>query len=192
MKKLFCLLFFLPLALQAQDNSENTVLTNKKNEFRVDVLSAIVYTKASLSYERFFGKDWSTGFNANYSNSKKLNDDFDDGYRNNVPKFEFNPYVRYALSKSKSRYYFAEVFASYNGGDYKEITRLTDDNNIDYYTTRKSKYTDFGLGGSLGYKMYFKDSIALEFIVGFGSNLTNREKSPDVISRVGLNLGYRF
>jgi hypothetical protein len=189
MKKLFCLFLLLPLASQAQ---ENTVLANKKNEFRVDVLSAIVYTKASLSYERFFGKDWSTGFNVNFSNSNKLNEDFDNGYRNNVPKFEFNPYLRYALSKSKARYYFAEVFGSYNGGDYKEIIRITDMAMPDYYTTKKSKYTDFGLGGSLGYKMYFKDSIALEFIVGFGSNLTNREKSPDVISRVGLNLGYRF
>ena len=192
MKKLICLFFLLPLALQAQDGGENTVLANKKNEFRVDVLSAIVYTKASLSYERFFGKDWSAGFNVNFSNSEKLNDDFDNGYRNNVPKFEINPYLRYALSKSKSRYYFAEVFGSYNGGDFKEIILLTDENGIDYYTTKKSKYTDFGLGGSLGYKMYFSNSIALEFIVGFGSNLTNKKKSPDVISRVGLNLGYRF
>ncbi|MEO5777159.1 MAG: DUF3575 domain-containing protein [Flavobacterium sp.] len=189
MKKLFCLFLLLSLASQAQ---ENTVLANKKNEFRVDVLSAIVYTKASLSYERFFGKDWSTGFNVNFSNSNKLNEDFNNGYRNNVPKFEFNPYLRYALSKSKSRYYFAEVFGSYNGGDYKEIIRISGMAMPDYYTTKKSKYTDFGLGGSLGYKMYFNNSIALEFIVGFGSNLTNRDKSPDVISRVGLNLGYRF
>lgn len=192
MKKLICLFFLLPLAVHAQDGGENTVLANKKNEFRVDVLSAIVYTKASVSYERFFGKDWSTGFNVNFSNSDKLNDDFDNGYRNNVPKFEFNPYLRYALSKSKSRYYFAEVFGSYNGGDYKEIIRIADMAMPDYYTTKKSKYTDFGLGGSLGYKMYFNNSIALEFIVGFGQNLTNREKSPDVISRVGLNVGYRF
>lgn len=188
MKKIFSLVLLFSLASQAQ---ENTVLANKKNEFRVDVLSAIVYAKASLSYERFFANDFSTGFNVNFSNSNKLNEDFDNGYRNNLPKFEFNPYLRYALSKSKSRYYFAEVFGSYNGGDYKEIIRLTD-NNIDYYTTKKSKYTDFALGGSLGYKMYFKDSIALEFIVGFGSNLINKDKSPDVISRVGLNLGYRF
>lgn len=192
MKKLYCLLLILPLALQAQDGGENTILAGKKNEFRVDVLSAIVNTKASVSYERFFGKDWSTGFNVNFSNSNKLNDDFDNGYRNNVPKFEVNPYIRYALSKSKSRYYFAEVFGSYNGGDFKEIIRLTDDVGNDYYTTKKTKYTDFGLGGSLGYKMYFNNSIAMEFIVGFGSNLTNRDKSPDVISRVGLNLGYRF
>lgn len=189
MKKIICLLLLLPLASFAQENS---VLTNKKNEFRVDVLSAIVYAKASLSYERFLGKDFSTGINVNFSNSSKLNDDFDNGYRNNVPKYEFNPYVRYALSKSKARYYFAEIFGSYNGGDFKEIVRLTDENGIDYFSARKSKYTDVGLGGSLGYKMYFKDSIALEFIVGFGSNLTNRDKSPDVISRVGLNLGYRF
>lgn len=189
MKKLFCLLFLLSLTSQAQ---ENTILTNKKNEFRVDILSAIVNTKASLSYERFLGKDFSTGVNINFSNSSKLNDDFDNGYRNNVPKFEFNPYLRYALSKSKNRYYFAEIFGSYNGGDFKEIIRLVDENNNGYYTTLKSKYTDFGLGGSLGYKMYFHNSIALEFIVGFGSNLTNRNKSPDVISRVGLNLGYRF
>lgn len=189
MKKIFSLVLLFSLASQAQ---ENTVLANKKNEFRVDVLSAIVYAKASLSYERFFGKDFSTGFNVNFSNSNKLNDDFDNGYRKNLPKFEFNPYLRYALSKSKSRYYFAEIFGSYNGGDYKEIVRIVDMAQPDYYTTRKSTYTDFGLGGSLGYKMYFKDSIALEFIVGFGSNLTNREKSPDVISRVGLNLGYRF
>lgn len=179
------------MGLFAQENT-NTVLLGKKNEFRVDVLSALVYTKASISYERFIGKDFSTGFNVNFSNSNKLNEDFDNGYRNNVPKFEFNPYIRYALSKSKSRYYFAEIFGSYNGGDYKEIIRVSGMAQPDYYTTRKSTYTDFGLGGSLGYKMYFKDSFALEFIVGFGSNLVNRDKSPDVISRVGLNLGYRF
>ncbi len=191
MKKLYCLLLLLPLVINAQETT-NTVLENKKNEFRVDVLSALIYTKASLSYERFFGKDFSTGFNVNFSNSNKLNEDFDNGYRNNVPKFEFNPYIRYALSKSKSRYYFAEFFGSYNGGDFKEIVRVSGMAQPDYFTTRKSKYTDFGLGGSLGYKMYLKDSFALEFLVGFGSNLTNRDKSPDVISRVGLNLGYRF
>jgi hypothetical protein len=152
MKKFFSLFLLISLASQAQ---ENIVFSSKKNEFRVDLLSAVVYTKASISYERFFGKD-------------------------------------FALSKSKSRYYFAEIFGSYNGGDYKEIIRIGDMAMPDYYTTQKSKYTDIGLGGSLGYKMYFHESIALEFIVGFGSNLTNRDKSPDVISRVGLNLGYRF
>lgn len=189
MKKLLCLFLLLSVAVQAQESSP---LDNKKNEFRVDILSAIVWQKASLSYERFFSGNFSTGFNVNFSDSKQLNDDFDDGYRNNVPKFEFNPYVRYKLSKSYKSFYFAEVFASYNGGDYKEIIRLVDENGNGYYTTEKSKYSDFGLGGGLGYKMYIKESFAIEFLAGFGSNLTNREKSPDVISRVGFNIGYRF
>lgn len=189
MKKIMILLMFFSLASKAQ---ENTIIAGKKNEFRVDLLAVLVSNKASISYERFLSHNFSVGANVNFSDSKKLNDDFDQGYRNNVPKFEFNPYVRYALSKSASRYYFAEVFGSYNGGDYREIKRLVDANNTGYYSTLKSKYTDFALGGALGYKMYFKDRIALEFLVGFGSNLTNKAKSPDVISRVGINLGYRF
>lgn len=55
-----------------------------------------------------------------------------------------------------------------------------------------SKYTDVALGGSVGYKMYFNESIAMEVLVGYGYNLTNTEKSPDKISRVGINIGYRF
>lgn len=188
MKKLLFLFLLFSLNSQAQDSP----LLAKKNEFRFDVLSLLTSSKISVSYERFVGNSWSVGINTNFSNSKKLNEDFDNGYRNNVPKFEFNPYVRYALSKSKSRYYFAEVFGSYNGGDFKEIVRMVDENGNGYYTTLKSKYTDVGLGGSLGYKMYFNEKIALEFIVGFGKNLTNIDKSPDVITRVGLNLGYRF
>lgn len=188
MKKLIALILLFSGIAKAQESG----LTNKKNEFRVDVLSAITSSKASFSYERFFANDFSVGFNANFSNSKKLTEDFDNGYSNNLAKYEFNPYLRYALSKSKSRFYFAEIFASTNGGDFKEITRLVDENNNGYFTTKKSSYTDFGLGGSLGYKMYFKECIALEFLVGFGKNLTNTDKSPDVISRVGINLGYRF
>ncbi|MBF6642357.1 DUF3575 domain-containing protein [Flavobacterium sp. J49] len=189
MKKLLSLLLLLSLAAQAQESSP---LDNKKNEFRVDLLSALVWQKASLSYERFFGGNFSTGFNVNFSDSNQLNEDFDNGYRNNVPKFEFNPYVRYQLSKGKKSFYFAEAFASYNSGDFKEIVRMTDGSGNGYYTTEKSKYNDFGLGGGLGYKMYIKDAFVIEFLAGFGSNLTNRDKSPDVISRVGFNLGYRF
>lgn len=134
MKKVLLLLLLLSTVTQAQ---EKTGIDSKKNEFRVDVLSALVWQKASFSYERFFGGAFSTGFNLNFSDSGKLNDDFERGYRNNVPKFEINPYIRYQLSKGKTSFYFAEVFASYNGGDYKEIVRLTDENINGYYTTKK-------------------------------------------------------
>lgn len=174
----------------AQSNS-NSGIAFKKNEFRIDVLQAIAYGKIGLSYERFFERNFSVGVNANFSNSHKIEADFNNGFRNNIPRYEFNPYLRYALSKSKSRFYFAEVFGSVNGGDFKEIVREST-NGVGYYTIKQTQYTDFAMGGSLGYKMYFKEAFAVEFLVGFGSNLTNKAKSPDVISRVEFNFGYRF
>lgn len=188
MRKILILLAFAPLIVAAQENK----LEAKRNEIRFDVLSVITSGKFGLSYERFIGKDFSLGLNANFSSSNKTKSDFNASSRNNLPKYEINPYVRYALSKSKTRYYFAEVFASTNGGDFKEIVKRTDNFNNDYYTVDVTQYTDFGLGGGLGYKMYIQEAWVIEFLAGFGSNLSNREKSPDVISRVGLNIGYRF
>ena len=188
MKKLIFLLVLVPFTIIGQE----TKLEAKKNEFRFDVLSVVTSGKFGVSYERFLGNDFSVGLNATFSNSSKTKSDFNESSRNNLPKYEFNPYVRYALSKSKTRFYFAEIFASTNGGDFKEIVLKTDANNNNYYTTEVSKYSDFGLGGGLGYKMYLKEAWVIEFMAGFGSNLSNRDKSPDVIARVGLNLGYRF
>ncbi len=188
MKKIIILFLFTTLYVNAQESS----ISAKNNEFRVDVFSAIAFGRISLSYERFLGKNFSVNLNANFSNSNKIQNEFDGGSRNNLSKYEFNPSIRYALSKGKSSYYFVEMFTSANGGDYKEIIRAIDENGNGYYTTQFSKYTDFALGGGLGYKMYFKKAYAVELLVGFGKNLTNTIKSPDIISRVGINLGYRF
>jgi len=188
MKKILIALLLFSGIVNAQNES---AISNKKNEFRVDVLSAILSSKISISYERFFANDFSVGLNVNYSDSKKLTEDFEEGYTNNLAKYEVNPYVRYALSKGKTNYYFAEIFTSFNGGDFKEIIR-EENNGTAIYTTKISTYSDIAAGGSLGYKMYFKESIALELLVGFGYNLLNTDKSPDKITRVGINLGYRF
>jgi hypothetical protein len=132
------------------------------------------------------------GVTGSYSNSKKINDDFDKGNRNSFPKYEITPFVRYNLSKGTSSFYFAEVFADVNGGDFRETVLLTDENNNNYYTIQKSSYSDVALGASVGYKFYIKNHFGIEFLVGFGSNLFNKDKSPDVVSRVGLGVSYRF
>ena len=59
MKKLFSLFLLMSLASQAQETSP---LDNKKNEFRVDLLSALVWQKASLSYERFLFQEFFNRF----------------------------------------------------------------------------------------------------------------------------------
>ena len=189
MNKIWLLLFFSCVTtVNAQDDPE----IPQKNEIRINVLSIITSGKFGISYERFLKNDFSLGINCNFSNSQNTKDDYEAGFRNNLPSYEVNPFIRYALSKSKTRFYFAEIFTSLNGGDFKEIVQATDENGNGFYTIQNSTYTDIALGGSLGYKMYFKEKIALELIVGFGKNLFNTDKSPDVVSRVGLNLGYRF
>jgi len=186
--RLYVLLALLSFTfMNAQDST-----SVRKNEIRLDVLSLVASSKINISYERFLNDRFSTGVSANYGNSKKTNDNFDNGYRNTIPKYEIVPYLRYNLSKGISSFYFAEIFMSANGGDFKETIRLVDDNNNGYYVNQKSNYFDLAAGGGLGYKIYFKRKFAVEFLVGFGKNLINIDKSPDVISRVGLNFGYRF
>lgn len=192
MKKfLFLAVFFVQFA-GAQETADNDKMLDGRNEVRVDLLSLALKTQFNLTYERFLDEDWSVGVYGGYADSNKLSDDFDSGYRNNLPKYEVNPFVRYNLSKGQKSFYFAEVFISANGGDFKETVRKINGEGNGYYVNEKSTYSDFGVGGGLGYKLYIKEKFALELNVGFGANLFNTDKSPDMLSRVGLSFGYRF
>jgi hypothetical protein len=191
MKKLLLLLLFSIQLLQAQDSIPKSPLYSKKNEIRVDVL-ATALTRLNITYERFLNKNYSVGVSGIFSNNKKLRDDFDAGNINNFTKYEIIPFVRYNLSQGQRSFYFAEIFADINGGDFREIVLLTDAADNNYYAVAKSKFTDLALGAAVGYKYYIKDQIGIEFLVGFGSNLLNKEKSLDIISRVGLGVSYRF
>jgi len=192
MKKLALILFLSFQFMNAQEAGTKSVLATKRNEFRVDLLSLAVSSKMNLTYERFLNSSFSVGLSGSYTNSAKVNEDFDQGNRNNSPKYEVTPFVRYNLSKGISSFYFAEVFVAANGGDFRETVLLTDENNNGYYTIQKTKYSDVAVGAGVGYKFYIKDRFGLELLVGFGSNLFNKEKSPDILSRVGLGFSYRF
>jgi hypothetical protein len=189
MKKILLILLLCGPLINAQETASG--LAAKKNEVRVDLLSLVALSKYNLSYERFTDGKFSLGLSLNYANSNKINDDFDEGNRNTVPQYEITPFVRYRLSESLSRFYFAEVFASANGGDFREIVRKVD-NNVGYYEIEKSDYFDVAVGAGAGYKMYIKEQFAIELMVGFGVNTIDTDKSPDVFSRVGLSFGYRF
>jgi hypothetical protein len=194
MKKLLFIALLSVQFLQAQEAKvpDSVAIANRKNEFRIDVLSMIVYSEFNLTYERFLDEDFSVGVFGGFSNSNSKSDDFDSGHRNNLPKYEINPFMRYNLSKSPRHFYFAEVFLSVNGGDFKETVRKIDDAGDGYYVNEKSTYSDLGIGAALGYKMYIDQKFAIEFLVGFGTNIFNTDQSPDTISRVGLSFGYRF
>lgn len=191
MKKLLLLFLLCFQFIQAQDSIPKSPLYNKKNEIRIDVL-ATALTRLNLTYERFLDKKYSIGISCVYSNNKKLRDDFEAGNINNFTKYEVIPFVRYNFSQGRRNFYFAEIFANVNGGDYREIVLLTDADNYNYYTVVESNFIDLAMGAAVGYKYYIKDQFGIEFLVGFGSNLFNKTKSLDIVSRVGLGASYRF
>lgn len=195
MKKILLLALMSTAIGFAQEEPTRTVdtldISNRRNEIRTDLVGIVYYSKFNLTYERYLQKKWSVGITGGFSSSKKIDDDFDRGYRNYRPTYDITPFVRYRLSQSPRNFYFAEVFVSANGGDFKETVRRVEEG-IAYYVNEKSTYFDMGIGGGLGYKFYFKDQFAVELLVSFGANLLDTEKSPDVLSRTGLSIGYRF
>lgn len=188
MKKYLALIVFLPGFLWAQEQNEFQL---GSNEIKFDVASAIAVGRYQLSYERFIADSWSVGISGILVDSKSQKRDFETGNSRTLEDFEIIPFVRYSLSKSKIRYYFIEVFASYNSGSYRQLERLVD-NGIAYYGSVSYDYSDVALGGAIGHKFYLKEKFSVDIFVGAGKNLFQDGKSPDIISRVGLNLGYRF
>jgi hypothetical protein len=192
MKQLILLLCALPSLVLAQEMAPDTLMLGKKKEIRTDLVSVLAYSRINLSSEYFLNNTWSTGLSLGLSNSSSIDEDFDQGYRNNRPRYDLTPFVRYKLSKSSRNFYFAEFFVSANGGDFKEIVRIVETGGTAYYVNKKSTYFDVGAGGGLGYKLYIKDKFAIELLVSIGANLMNTDKSPDILSRTGLSFGYRF
>lgn len=191
MKKIILLVLLGSQWIQAQDTIPKSPITSKKNEIRVDVLS-LATARYNLTYEHFLGKNFSVGLSGRFSSNKKVKDDFNEGNINTYAKYEVIPFVRYNLSQGSRSFYFVEIFTNINGGDFREIVLLTDAANNSYYVIQKSKYSDLGVGAAVGYKYYIKDQFGIELLVGSGANLFNKDKSPDVLSRVGLGVSYRF
>ncbi len=197
MKKISYLLgLFLSVSAFAQTNdkySNDSIVSPilaKKNEVKVDVLNFIAYGKLGISYERFLNSDYSIGLTGVMFNKKSKTDNFlTDDTRTKID-YQIIPYVRYALSKSATNLYYIEAFANVNGGEYKELTTLN--NGVaDYIVVTKNSYNDLALGGAVGYKFYIKESFLIDLTVGIGKNLFHND-SPSTVSRIGINLGYRF
>ena len=197
MKKIsYLLVFFISFGAFAQ-SSETTAtdtivspILAKKNEVKIDVLNLAAFGKLGISYERFLNQDFSVGITGMMFNKKSKTDDFLTDDTRTLIDYQIIPYLRYAMSKSATNLYYLEGFVNFNGGEFKELTTL---NNglADYVVVTRNDYSDIALGGSVGYKLYFKESFVLDLTVGIGKNLLE-EKSPSTVARLGINLGYRF
>lgn len=160
-------------------------------EIRTNVLSAISQGGYNLSIEKKTSTAFSYGISFTKTLSPSLESKYENGNKSHLPNWDLTPFVRYKFSDSNRSYYFAEAFTAINQGKYKTIIRNTA---AEYavYQIEKGNYIDLALGGSMGYHILIKNNWTAEFLVGFGSNLLQRAKSPDVVSRVGLSIGYQL
>ena len=197
MKKIsYLLVLFLSVGAFAQSNettATDTIVSPilaKKNEVKIDVLNLAAFGKLGISYERFLNKDFSVGITGMMFNKNSKTDDFLTDDTRTLIDYQVIPYVRYAMSKSATNLYYLEAFSNINGGQYKELKTLNN-GTADYVVVTKKDYNDIALGAAVGYKLYFKESFVIDLTVGIGKNLFNSD-SPSTVSRLGLNLGYRF
>jgi len=197
MKKIsYLLVLFLSVGAFAQSNettATDTIVSPilaKKNEVKIDVLNLVAFGKLGISYERFLNKDFSVGITGMMFNKNSKTDDFLTDDTRTLIDYQVIPYVRYAMSKSATNLYYLEAFSNINGGQYKELKTLNN-GTADYVVVTKKDYNDIALGAAVGYKLYFKESFVIDLTVGIGRNLFNSD-SPSTVSRLGLNLGYRF
>lgn len=187
---LFC--FFLALGSYAQTNSDSLVspIVAKKNEVKIDGLNLISNGRLGISYERFLNSNFSVGITGMLLNKSSKEDKFATDDTRTLIDYQVIPYVRYALSKSAVNLYYVEAFTSINGGQFKELVTLNN-GAADYVITSVKDYNDVAIGASVGYKFYIKESFVVDVTIGMGKNLLHTD-SPKNISRLGINLGYRF
>jgi hypothetical protein len=181
------LLVMICFSATAQEKTEL-----KHYEIRTNVLSTFSQGNYNLSFEKKTSGNLTFGISGSITQSATLTEKFNNGNNANLPVWDITTFARYKLSKGSRSHYFAEVFSSLNHGQFKSFVRKTDDTNYANYIIEKERYTDVALGGGLGYKLLIQSKWTLEFFVGFGANIFNTKQSPNVVSRVGLNVGYQF
>lgn len=162
-----------------------------ENELRLDVVSLLAQGQLNLSYETFSDSPWSYGITAAVLVNSAKEDDFLEENHQHLAKWHAGPFVRYRLSEGRKTFYFVEASALYNSGDYRYIAEQTA-NGITTYRSSTDSYNDLALGGAVGVKVLFTESWGAEVAAGTGWNLLQGSESPDLVTRVGVRLVYRF
>ncbi len=164
---------------QSQDISNDS---QPRDEFKINAFNLIAFTYMDLSYERLLHEEASLGVSVlfNVGNDNEILDYF----RN----FSITPYYRQYFSKQYAEGFFVEGFGMLNSGE--DYYYSFDDQGNE--TNSGETYTDFALGISVGGKFVTKRGFIAEIYTGLGRNLLGDETAPEIVSRGGISLGYRF
>ena len=167
--KLTSLLFFISLALFAQENNEPA-----KNEIKLNAVYLIAGIP-EIGYEYFMNEESSLGIDLLFAI-----DDSD-------IRFATTPYYRLYFGKKPNTGFFAEGFGMLNISESYELLYF---NNLDVVEESVNE-TDFALGVAIGGKFITTKGLTFEFYGGIGRNLFN-ENSIETVPRFGLTFGKRF
>ncbi len=164
---------------QSQDISNDS---QPRDEFKINAFNLIAFTYMDLSYERLLHEEASFGVSVlfNIGNDNELLDYFRD--------FSITPYYRQYFSKQYAEGFFVEGFGMLNSGE--DYYYSFDDQGNE--TNSGETYTDFALGVSVGGKFVTKRGFIAEIYTGLGRNLLGDDTAPEIVSRGGISLGYRF
>ncbi len=173
-------MIFSFISIQAQNKSANTINpVEKKNDIKLNVTFPL-FGIFEIAYERNLNENSSFGISGLYA----FNDNTDED-----TNYFITPFYRRYFSKKYASGFFAEGFGTLSSIDGKQITDMSGNLTIN----EEPDVIDFALGISLGYKWVTKGGIIIEPYAGLGGLLFNaKETDHDIVTRFGLNVGYRF
>lgn len=179
------------------ENSKNskTIVLDRKNELKLDVIYLIFHPALNLSYERLLTTESGLGATLVFSS--------EDESRISNTTFSFTPYFRYYFGKKPSSGFFFEGFTALNTFRYQRTNIYTTfGNNGSFNLTYENideKITDLALGIGLGGKWITNNGIVFELNTGVGRNLLNKyannngfDAAYKIFVRGGISIGYRF
>ncbi|MGJ8743055.1 hypothetical protein [Polaribacter sp.] len=155
-----------------------STLSYAQQEAKLDLADALIFRSLGLSYENYINNESSLGLSLLVNFAKRTED-----LRFNEDLM-ITPYFRHYFSNNHKWNLFGEAFIGINSGKY--IDANSSGSNIIY-----EKYTDTALGVVVGTKYISREGFVLDIFAGLGRNFFGTD-SPNLVPRIGLNVGWRF
>ncbi len=180
----------------AQDQSDLPRRDINKNEISINPFNIVAFGALDLGYERILSNNSSVGFDFFYRFVDE--DDNDDDYDLIDTDGVFDKEIalttrfKYFFGNRIARGFYVEAFGMLSSGEHDNYVEVFDDQgNFISAGDVEEEYTDFALGFSVGGKFVTRNGLFIDLGFGIGRNLFN-SKSPEIILRPNLYLGYRF
>ena len=148
-----------------------------QQEVKLNIANALVLKTIDVSYEYYLSGDTSVGISGLYNFEQKTAD-----FRYNE-KSMVTPYLRHYFTSDRTWNLFGEGFFGIGSG-YKKTE-------LDGAENTYEKYSDSALGISFGAKYISESGFLVDVYGGIGRNLFSA-KSPILVPRLGINVGWKF